>query len=270
MIRVLLVEDDRRLAGYTAEFLSQRGMTVEVAPSGTEALSCHAWFKPDLVLLDLTLPGLDGIEVAKEIRRRGQCPIIMVTARDRPEQKIEGLDVGADDYLAKPYDPRELLARIRAVWRRVAPASATASTNGGTESGIASSSIGSAVGHAESFRTGDLEVRFASREVFLRRQPLELTSREFDLLAALARKAGEPLSRDALLDALRGPAADEVFDRSIDVTMSRLRQKLEPEPRRPTYLKTVRNSGYLLVVLTGSPDSSPSTTEALAEEGEPS
>lgn len=227
-MRVLLVEDDRRLAEYTAEFLVQHGMTVDVAPDASAALLRFGEARPDVVLLDLGLPGLPGLELAKLLRVRAPAPVplIMVTARDRPEDKIAGLDLGADDYLAKPYDPRELLARIRAVLRRSGPR---------PEQGV--------------IATGELELHLAAREARFAGRRLELTSQEFSLLQVLASKLGEALSREALLDALRGPTADDVFDRAIDVTISRLRQKLEPLPRQPQYLLTIRQAGYLLARL---------------------
>ncbi len=223
-VQVLLVEDDRRLAGYTVEFLEQRGFTVIWACTAAEALRQFSAATFDVVLLDLTLPGMDGLELARTWRQTSEVPILMVTARGEPDERLLGFQVGADDYLAKPYDPRELVARIQAIVKRAAPRAAAARV----------------------VRTGELEVHLEARSATLAGKPLELTSQEFELLRALAERLGTVLTRDALLEVLRGAGADEVFDRAIDVTVSRLRQKLEPQPRQPVYLKTVRNLGYML------------------------
>ena len=220
--RALLVEDDRKLAELVAEFLGKHGVATSIAPDGTRALAMLAASPFDIVLLDLTLPGLDGFEVARRVRERWTAPIIMVTARGDDADKIVGLELGADDYLAKPFNPRELLARIRAVLRRA---------QGADEA---------------RFSAGGLEIDYASREVKVAGRRQDLTTNEFEVLAALARHAGRVLSREQLLDLIKGAAADEAFDRSIDVHVSRIRQKIEPDPRHPRYLKTVRGAGYLL------------------------
>src|SRR5262249_8389191 len=176
------------------------------------------------VLLDLMLPGMDGLEVCRRLRSRPDTagiPVIMITAKGEDVDKIVGLELGADDYLAKPFNPRELLARIRAVLRRgVAPP-------------------------APRFRTGALEIDFAGREVAVAGKRVTLTHTEFEILAALARAAGRVLSRAQLFDAVRGEDFD-AFDRSIDVHVSKLRAKLEASPREPRYIKTVRGVGYVL------------------------
>jgi DNA-binding response OmpR family regulator len=169
------------------------------------------------------LPGMDGLTLTRKIRERWNTPVIMVTARGDDADKIVGLELGADDYLAKPFNPRELLARIRAVLRR-APADAEAPV----------------------FESGGLRIDFAAREVRVEGVRQSLTAHEYDLLSALARNAGRVLSRDQLLELVKGEDADEAFDRSIDVHVSRLRQKIEPDPRHPRYVKTVRGAGYLL------------------------
>jgi DNA-binding response OmpR family regulator len=223
VINVLLVEDDVRLAAYTKEFLEQQGLAVVHSADGRDAISQHASHPFDIVLLDLGLPHVDGFDVVRRMRERAATPIIMVTARDAAMDKVLGLELGADDYLTKPFEARELIARIRAVLRRGQGAP------------------------LERFASGGLVIDFGSREVSVDGARVVLTTQEFDLLAVLARRAGRVLSRDQLLEALSGPP-DEVFDRAIDVRMSRLRTKLEVDPRKPRYLKTVRGTGYMLAI----------------------
>ncbi len=222
----LLVEDDARLGRLVAEYLGRHEVDVTIAGDGERGLAALDRGGVDIVLLDLMLPAMDGLEVCRRIRsspRWRALPVIMLTARGDEVDRIVGLELGADDYLPKPFNPRELLARIRAVMRR------GASGPPGTAS----------------FRTGDLEIDFEARAVTVRGQVRELTHHEFELLATLARAAGRPLSRDQLLDALKGQA-HEAFDRSIDVHVSKLRAKLEPNPKEPAYIKTARGVGYLL------------------------
>jgi len=223
MTRALLVEDDRKLAALVVEFLGQNGVEATIAPDGGAALQHLGQSRFDIILLDLMLPGMDGLTLARKIRERWTVPIIMVTARGDDADKIVGLELGADDYLAKPFNPRELLARIRAVLRRPAQTAAD-----------------------EKFHSGALTIDFAAREVAVEGQRQTLTQHEYELLCALARNAGRVLTRDQLLELVKGDNADEAFDRSIDVHVSRLRQKIEPDPRRPRYVKTVRGAGYLL------------------------
>ena len=223
MIRALLIEDDRKLASLLHEFLGQHGVEAVVADDGAQALHHLQAQRFDILLLDLMLPGMDGLSLTRRVRERWNTPIIMVTARGDDADKIVGLELGADDYLAKPFNPRELLARIRAVLRR-APSDAEA-------------------GH---FESGGLRIDYAAREVRVGGVRQSLTAHEYALLAALARNAGRVLTRDQLLDLVKGEEADEAFDRSIDVHVSRLRQKIEPDPRHPRYVKTVRGAGYLL------------------------
>jgi DNA-binding response OmpR family regulator len=220
----LLVEDDRKLASLLVEFLGQNGVDATVAVDGTQALQQLSARPFDIALLDVMLPGMDGLTLARRIRERWQMPIIMVTARGDDADKIVGLELGADDYLAKPFNPRELLARIRAVLRRATP----------VEEG------------EPRFSSGGLVIDFAAREVYVDGNRQSLTAHEFELLSALARNAGRVLSREQLLDLIKPGAADEAFDRSVDVHVSRLRQKIEPDPRHPRYVKTVRGAGYLL------------------------
>src|SRR5467141_2221359 len=189
MVRALLIEDDRKLASLLREFLGQHG--VAVADDGTQALRELSAQRFDILLLDLMLPGMDGLSLTRRIRERWKTPIIMVTARGDDADKIVGLELGADDYLAKPFNPRELLARIRAVLRR-APAEAETPV----------------------FESGGLRIDFAAREVRVEGLRQSLTAHEYDLLSALARNAGRVLSRDQLLELVKGEDADDAFDRS--------------------------------------------------------
>ena len=223
-ITALLVEDAARLARLTAEYLQSHAVIVTVVGDGAKGLDEATRHRFDVVLLDLMLPGMDGLAVCRALRERSDVPILMLTARGEEADRVMGLELGADDYMSKPYSPRELLARIRALLRR-------------------------ARGHAgpstRAISVGDLEVDPSGRRATLAGRELSLTSYEFDLLRALAERAGRVLSREQLLELAKG-SAEESFDRSIDVHISRLRQKLEDDPRRPRLLKTVRGAGYLL------------------------
>jgi DNA-binding response OmpR family regulator len=183
----------------------------------------------DVVLLDLMLPGRDGLEVCREVRARSDVPIIVLTARGEEADRVMGLELGADDYLAKPYSPRELLARIRAITRRAR---------------------GRAGPRSEVLTVGALHLDPSARRVTLDGAEILLTGYEFDLLRALAERAGRILSREQLMERVRG-SAEEAFDRSIDVHVSRLRQKLGDDPKRPRLIKTVRGIGYLLAAGAG-------------------
>ena len=224
----LLVEDDARLGALVAEYLGKSEIEVTVVRDGERGLAALAERPFDVVLLDVMLPGIDGFEVCRRIRATpavAGTPVIMLTAKGDPVDTVVGLELGADDYVAKPFEPRELLARIRAVLRR-GPGRPAAGT--------------------PSLRVGELEIDFDAREVTVRGERARLTHFEFDLLATLARAPGRVLSRDYLLDALKGQA-HEVFDRSIDVHVSRLRAKLERDPKDPRYIRTVRGVGYVLM-----------------------
>jgi two-component system phosphate regulon response regulator OmpR len=223
----LLIEDDARLGALVTEYLGKHEVDVTVVGDGRRGLAALRGGRFDVVLLDVMLPGLDGFEVCRRIRATPEVaavPVIMLTARGEDVDKVVGLELGADDYLAKPFNPRELLARIRAVLRRAAGAPAA----------------------RPRFRAGGLEIDFDAREVKVGGRRVVLTHHEFELLAVLARAAGRVLSRDQLMDALRG-ADHEAFDRSIDVHVSRLRAKIEANAKEPRYLKTVRGVGYVLV-----------------------
>jgi DNA-binding response OmpR family regulator len=224
----LLIDDDARLGTLVAEYLGQHEIEVTVATDGERGLTTLGAGRFDIVLLDLMLPGMNGLEVCRRIRASAEwrtLPVVMLTARGDDVDRIVGLELGADDYVPKPFNPRELLARVRAVLRR---------SGGGVE----------APG-TPPFRSGDLEVDFDARTANLRGIRLDLTHHEFELLAALARAAGRVLSRDQLLDGVAGRAY-ESFDRSIDVHISKLRAKIEPNPKDPRYIMTVRGVGYIL------------------------
>ena len=220
----LLIDDDTRLGTLMTEYLGKHDIDVVVAGDGTRGLATLRKTRPDIVLLDIMLPGMDGLEVCRRIRATPDCstlPVIMLTAKGEDVDKVVGLEVGADDYLAKPFNPRELLARIRALLRRAAPAQAPAR-----------------------LRVGQIELDFSTREVTVGGKRRVLTHHEFELLATLARAAGRILSREQILDALKGHA--DAFDRSIDVHIAKIRAKLEPDPKEPRFIKTVRGVGYLL------------------------
>jgi two-component system, OmpR family, phosphate regulon response regulator OmpR len=222
----LLIDDDARLGSLVAEYLGQNEVDVTVASDGERGLAALKKSHFDVVLLDIMMPGVDGLEVCRRIRaldERAQVPILMLTAKGDDIDKIVGLELGADDYLAKPFNPRELLARVRAILRRAQPA-----------------------GEAHRvFRSGGLSIDFDAREVAVDGARQVLTHFEFELLATLARAAGRVLSREHLMDALKGEEF-ESFDRSIDVHISKLRAKLEDNPKEPRYIRTVRGVGYVL------------------------
>jgi DNA-binding response OmpR family regulator len=231
----LLVDDDARLAGLVREYLGRHEIDVTVAADGERGLAALRRGRFDVVLLDLMLPGVDGLELCRRIRAMPELaaiPIVMLTAKGDDVDRIVGLEIGADDYVPKPFNPRELLARIRAVLRRAG--------------GHARAGALTRAGGTPPFRTRALEIDFDARAARVSGRRLALTSYEFDLLAALARSAGRVLSREQLLDALKGQAY-EVFDRSIDVHVSKLRAKIEADPREPQYIKTVRGAGYVLL-----------------------
>ncbi len=226
-INVLLVEDDLRLAALTREYLQQQGMVVAVEHRGDRACEHILSERPDLVVLDLMLPGLDGLEVCRAVRPQYGGPILMLTARDEDIDQVVGLEVGADDYVTKPVQPRLLLARIRALLRRM-PRQSRA------ESG------------REEIRFGRFRISAALRDAWLGDEALALTTNEFELLWLLASHAGEVLSRDTILDRLRGIGYDGL-DRSVDIRVSRLRRKLRDDRQRPFRIKTIRGKGYLFV-----------------------
>ena len=225
-MHAVLIEDDERLARLTKRYLEGHEVVVDWFPDGRSGLEHVLRARPDIVLLDLQLPQLDGLAVCRELRTRSDVPILMITARAEEADRVLGLELGADDYIPKPFSSRELLARMRAQVRRA---------RGQAGPGAASIAVGSLV-----LEPGTLVAMLDGR-------PLTLTTHEFNLLRALAERAGRVLSREQLLYALRGNA-EETFDRSIDVQISRLRQKLGDDSRNPRLLKTVRGVGYMLAM----------------------
>jgi DNA-binding response OmpR family regulator len=220
--RVLVVEDDSRLAEMLSEYLGQAGFRVTVASLGATALRVLEETDCDAVVLDLMLPDMDGLNVCRQIRNSSDTPVLMLTARGDAVDRIVGLELGADDYLPKPFEPRELLARLRAILRR--------------------RTAGKAAGHVLNF--GRLDLDNNARTVLLDGVRCELTGYQFDLLWILAQNAGRVLSRDALMDKVKGTQLD-AFDRSIDVHMSRIRAAIEDDPRKPRRVITVRGAGYV-------------------------
>jgi two-component system OmpR family response regulator len=223
-IKVLLVEDDTRLAQLTARYLESHGVVVTIAQDGIEGQAEALRRQYDCLVLDLMLPGRDGLEVTRELRARTDVPIVMVTARGEEADRVLGLEVGADDYVTKPFSPRELLARIRATVRRVR---------------------GQAGPAQQTITVGALVLDPQRMSVTLEGKPVDVTAYEFSILRALAQRPGRVLSREQLLDLAKG-SAELSFDRSIDVHVSRLRAKLGDDSRSPKILKTVRGVGYLL------------------------
>jgi two-component system phosphate regulon response regulator OmpR len=218
--RVLLIEDDSRLADMVGEYLGKAGYDVIHADNGTRGLALHGRERVDLVILDLMLPDGDGLDICREIRARSDSPILMLTARGDPMDRVVGLEMGADDYLPKPFEPRELLARLRAILRRARS------------------------DPKPDVRYGRLEIDRGAREVRLDGTPRPLTGYQFNLLLALAEHAGRVMTRDALMDAVKGEQF-EAFDRSIDVHISRIRAAIEDDPKKPRRVITVRGTGYV-------------------------
>jgi DNA-binding response OmpR family regulator len=225
---ILLVEDDSRLAELTATYLGQHQLRVVVEARGDRALDRFQQEQPRLVLLDLLLPGKDGLTICREIRRQSSVPILILTAKDTDLDHVIGLEAGADDYVMKPVDPMVLLARVRALLRR-------------TERDRDAPSE-----RRQDVQLGTLRISETSREVWLQGQSVPLTTQEFELLALLARRAGELVSRDEVFRAMRGIDYDGL-DRSIDGRVSKLRRKLGDDAAAPTRIKTVWGKGYLLV-----------------------
>jgi DNA-binding response OmpR family regulator len=232
--RILLVEDDPRLAEMLVEYLGQASFHVTHAPNGREALTHIAAGQIDAVVLDLMLPDMDGLDVCRQLRAVSDIPVLMLTARGDAIDRIIGLEIGADDYLPKPFEPRELLARLRAILRRRVEHRPQPEN---AQHGVLHH-------HADFLRFGRLEIDTAAHAARLDGAPCELTAYQFDLLLVLARHAGRVLSRDSLMELLKGEPL-EAFDRSIDVHMSRIRAAVEDDPKKPRRIITVRGAGYL-------------------------
>ena len=221
-LRVLCIDDDRRLFELLVSYLGPNGITLSHAADGRTGLAELEQSVFDAVLLDVMMPGMDGVEVCRRIRERSRIPIIMLTARGDEADRVVGLEIGADDYVAKPFSPRELLARLRAVLRRAQPALLD-----------------------ETLSVAGIEIDLGARRVRQGDTVVELTGIEFDLLAALARRPGRVVPRDLLLSEA-GRNDVTVSDRTVDVHVSHLRRKLGDDPRTQTLIKTVRGVGYVL------------------------
>ncbi len=221
--RVLVVDDEPHIVELVRYNLQQEGFAVSVAFNGREALTKVDSDRPDLVILDLMLPEIDGIEVCRQIRARSRVPILMLTARDRELDRVVGLEMGADDYVTKPFSPRELVARVRAILRRT-----------GT---------GAPLPEAEPLQSDGLVLHPGTHEVWLRGRPVDLTAKEFELLKLLMRHPNRVFTRDFLLEHIWGY---DYFGstRTVDMHISRLREKIEDDPAAPTYIQTVRGVGY--------------------------
>jgi len=222
-IRVLIIDDDERLNALLEEYLGRFGFAVRAVTHPSDGLRALKAEAPDAVILDVMLPGMDGFEVCRRIRETSRVPILMLTARGDVMDRVVGLELGADDYLPKPFEPRELVARIHAVLRR-----------------------GAGVVEDEVLRAGSLEVNWTARAAHLDGNDLALTTAELELLGLLVRNRGRVLSRERIMDETRGIDWD-AYDRSIDVLISRLRQKLGDDARRPLFIRTVRGAGYTFI-----------------------
>jgi DNA-binding response OmpR family regulator len=220
---ILLIEDDRRLAAMVQEYLAEHGFRVTIRGDATGGMDLARRSPFDALILDVMLPDLDGFEVCRRLRAESDLPILMLTARGDATDRIVGLELGADDYLPKPFNPRELLARLRAILRRREPLVRD---------------------HRPALRFGRLEIDRDARMARIEGEPCTLTTYQFELLRVLAENAGRALSREALMERLRGEQL-EAFDRSIDVHISRIRAAIEVDPKRPRRILTLRGVGYL-------------------------
>jgi two-component system, OmpR family, alkaline phosphatase synthesis response regulator PhoP len=221
MKHILVVDDEARIAEIARDYLERAGYTVTTAGNGVDALTIARTKRPDLIVLDLGLPHLDGLDVTRTLRRQSNVPIIMLTARVEESDKLVGLELGADDYITKPFSPRELVARVRAVFRRVdAPPE-----------------------RSDIIRAGELTLDRPRLRATLGERRIDLTRTEFELLALLAEQPGRVFTRAQLLDAIRGLETDSL-DRSVDAHVKNVRRKLESDPHNPRYLLTVYGVGY--------------------------
>jgi two-component system response regulator RstA len=231
VLKILLVEDDSRLSALIQEYLQKQAMLVSIEHRGDLACDRIIAESPDLVILDLMLPGMDGLEVCKAVRPQYAGPIMMLTARDEDIDQVVGLEIGADDYVTKPVQPRVLLARIRALMRRF-------SNN--------SSAVQAQQSEKSEYSYGSFTISISAREAWLHDEALDLTTNDFDLLWLLASNPGKIFTRDAILESLRGIDYDGI-DRSVDIRISRLRKKLGDDTGHPQRIKTIRGKGYLFV-----------------------
>ncbi len=223
MTTILVIDDDEKLNRLLKEYFKGFGFETVVAMHPEDGLDKLKNCSPDIIILDVMLPDMDGFEVCRKIRKKYTTPIIMLTARGDVTDKIVGLEIGADDYLSKPFEPRELVARIQTVLRRITK----------TET------------KPELF-FGDLSINFEKRAAYLESIDIDLSTNEFQVLALLIKNQGTVLNRDQILDELRGIEC-EAFNRSVDITMSRLRQKLKDDPKSPDYIKTIWGAGYMFI-----------------------
>ncbi len=221
--KILVIDDDEKLNRLLKQFLADFDFTVFTALDGREGQKKVRTVSPDLIILDVMLPGISGFDLCRHIRQTSSIPIIMLTARGDLMDRVVGLELGADDYLAKPFEPRELVARIQAVLRRVQH-----------------------IGSDRRRFFGDLAIDFHRHQVWLENVPVHLTTNEFAALDLLVRNAGKPMDRDEILQTLRGIDSD-AFNRAVDITISRLRQKLGDDPKQPEFIKTVWNVGYVFI-----------------------
>jgi len=230
-LKILLVEDDTRLSALIQEYLQKQAMLVSIEHRGDLACDRIIAESPDLVILDLMLPGMDGLEVCKAVRPQYAGPIMMLTARDEDIDQVVGLEIGADDYVTKPVQPRVLLARIRALMRRFSKNGSAAQAQQSEKS---------------EYSYGSFTISISAREAWLHDEALDLTTNDFDLLWLLASNPGKIFTRDAILESLRGIDYDGI-DRSVDIRISRLRKKLGDDTSHPLRIKTIRGKGYLFV-----------------------
>lgn len=221
--KVLIIDDDKKMNSLLSDFLSKFGHQVFSVTSGSDALKEIPRIDPDIIILDIMLPGMDGFETCREIRKKYKTPIIMLTARGDVTDRVVGLEMGADDYMPKPFEPRELVARIQSVLRR------------------------SSLPVEKSKRVfGELDIDYLSHSVSYKGVPITLTNMEFELLSYFTKNEGIVLSRDKIFERLKG-LDDDSFDRSIDVLVSRLRQKIGDDPKNPRFIRTIRGSGYKFI-----------------------
>ena len=242
MPHLLLIDDDLRLAGMVGDYLRAQGYALTHAIAGAAGLTLAQALKPDLIILDLMMPGMDGLEVCRRLRAEPEpvchTPVLMLTAKGDPMDRVVGLELGADDYMGKPFEPRELLARIKAMLRRQAmPREETYGAHAASGSALSAAL-------APLLVFGSLEIDRDAREVRVNGQSADLTSYQFDLLAALAERAGRVLTREQIMEAVRGREI-EAFDRSIDVHMGRIRAAIERDVKEPKRILTVRGVGYV-------------------------
>jgi DNA-binding response OmpR family regulator len=219
---LLIIDDDEKLNGLLTEYLGGFGYRIQAAITASDGMASLKKFDPHLVILDVMLPEKNGFDVCRDIRQISDVPIIMLTARGEVTDRVVGLEMGADDYLPKPFEPRELVARIQSVLRRRAGRGSTV------------------------IRAGELEVNLEKHTVSIKGRNIDLTTMEFELLALFVRNPGRVLTRDLMMDELRG-IDWTAFDRSMDVLLSRLRQKLGDDPKHPKWIRTLRGSGYKFI-----------------------